>query len=393
MMTLRRLAAVVAVVAGLGPETLADSIDRRETFPAPAGAVTLSLDSEDRTLWPWTSADLSGRPSDPINLIVLGDADPRDVRQALMSLDGDRSALGFPPVAPFNCTWRDGIGVPETSWAEAEGWTGSAVGLECGDYGVLRVHLRLFRQGGMTLGGAHFELLIPGTTTHEVLSWEFAELFVQADLARSGFLLAPPEATPQINAAPTWRAIRWQVFNGVPASLRGLLGLPLANQASDVPIPNDGRATVLRLQHALEPERAHVRQDFIQSFDQVVPRPFCSAGPLDYVYVNGPLHFRFRVKTNPSGKYEARFSATGVLQVTPVNPLTGQPTGPTVSAVVPSRPDGPAHRSQLPATAVDTDDAGPEPAPGPRRRPLRPPRSGRRLRSHALKARVQTRRP
>jgi len=335
MMTLRTLAAVAVVtpLLGLAPETSAGSAGRKG-FPAPTGVVTLSLDSEDRTFWPWTGTDFSGQGSDPINLIVLGDADPRQVRQALMSLDGDRSALGFPPVAPFDCTWRDGIGVPETSWAAAEGWTGSTVGLECGDYGVLRVHLRLFRQGGMTLGGAHFELLIPGTTTHQVLSWEFAELFVKADLVRSGFLVAPPEATPPITTTPTWRAIRWQVFNGLPASLRGLLGLPIANQTSDVPIPNDGRASVLRLQQAFEPQSTDVRQDFVQPFDQVVPRPFCSAGPLDYVYVKGPLQFSFRVRTNKSGKYETRFSATGVLQVTPIDPLTGQPTGPTVPAVV-----------------------------------------------------------
>lgn len=335
MTTLRTLAAAAVAAALLDAAApAAASSTGREPFAAPDALVTLQLGSDSTTLWPWTGTDFSGRPSDPVNLIFLGDADPRLVRQALMSLDGERAALGFPPVPPFNCTWRDAIGAPQTSWAEAEGWTGSAIGLECGDYDPLRVHLRLFRQGGRTLGNAHVDLLIPGTTTHEVLSWEFAELFVKADLAHSGFLAAPPEATPPITTAPSWRAIRWQVFNGVPAPLRGLFGLPLANQTSDVPIPNDGRATLLRLYQTFGEETSDMRRDFIQPFNQVVPRPFCSSGPADYVYVQGPLHFSFRVKTNGSGGYQARFSATGVLQVTPINPLTGQPTGPTVQAVV-----------------------------------------------------------
>jgi len=336
MTTFRTLAAAAGVTALLATGAEAgNGSTGHERFPAPAGLVTLHFDSESATLWPWTGGDLSGQPSDPINLVFLGDADPRLVRQALMSLDGNRTEL--PAAPPFDCTWRDAIGAPETSWAEAEGWTGNAIGLECGDYGLLRVHLRLFRQGDMTLGGAHFELLIPGTTTHQVLSWEFAEWFVKADLERSGFLVTPPEATPPITTAPSWRSIRWQVFNGVPVPLRGLLGLPLGNQSADVPIPNDGLATILRLYQTLEAEKADVRQDFVHLFDRVVPRPFCSAGPLDYVYVQGPLQFSFRVQTNPSGKYEAHFSATGVLQVTPVNPLTGLPTGPTVPAIVSER--------------------------------------------------------
>jgi hypothetical protein len=303
-------------------------------LPVPAGLVTLRLDADSTRLWPWTGGDLSGEPSDPINLIFLGEADPRQVRQALLSVDGDRTSMGLPPVAPFNCAWRDAIGVPETSWAEAEGWTGNAIGLECGDYGGVRAHLRLFRHGGVTLGGAHFEVLITGTTTHEVLSWEFAEALVKGDLARGGFLSASPKLTPAITATPSWRTIRYQVFNGVPAALRLVLGLPTGNQTSDVPIPSDGRASVLRLYQRFEPEAASSRRDYIQYFDQIVPRPFCAAGPLDYVYVKGPLHFSFRVETDPSGHYAARFSATGALEVTPISPTTGQPTGATVPAIV-----------------------------------------------------------
>ena len=332
---MRKLFAIAAFLVLGSPAARGDGAG--EPFPEPAGQATLHLGSSDVRLWPWTGTDFSGRPSDPVNLVFLQDADPRLIRQALMSLSGDRSTMGLPPVAPFNCTWRDAIGAPQTSWAEGEGWTGSAVGLECGDYDPLRVHVRLFRHGDVTLGAAHFEVLIPGTTTHEVLSWEFAQAFVAGDLARSGFLAAAPEATAPVTTTPSWRVIRWQVFNGVPAALRGLLGLPLANQSSDVPVPNDGRATVLRVYQTLALEKTDIRRDYVQQFNQVVPRPFCATGPADYLYVQGPLHFRFRVLTDASGGYHARFSAMGVLQATPVNPLTGLPTGPTVPAVISER--------------------------------------------------------
>src|SRR5690349_3420478 len=62
---------------------------------APAPLVTVSLPGQTLTLWPFTGLGF-GEQSDPVNLIWIGRADPRALRAALLRLDGDRTALGFP---------------------------------------------------------------------------------------------------------------------------------------------------------------------------------------------------------------------------------------------------------------------------------------------------------
>lgn len=342
---MRTMALVVGALLALPhvPPARAQDVEAsHESEPGPPNLVTIPLGSSSATIWPFTGADLSGQPSDPINLIFQGDADPRLVRQALVSVDGNRSAYGFPDAFPFNCTWSDAIGRHQAAYAEDEGWTGSAIQLQCGAYNSLRFHLRLFREGSRTLGNVHFEVLIPGTTDHEVLAWEFAEQFVKVDLVRSGALTAEPVETDAINPAPTYRAIRHQVFNGLPVPLRAVLGLPLANQVSPIPIPSNGKATILGLSQSLQADQADIRVEFVHLFNQVIPKPFCSAGPLDFLKVDGPLQLAHRVQTNPSGRYAASFTASGVLNVTPVNPLTGQSTGPSYQAIVSE-----SHRSSV----------------------------------------------
>src|SRR5437763_8768761 len=72
--------------------------------PAPSGLVSVSLGSESLSLWPFTGSNFSGTPEDPINLIFLGKADPREIRASLMSLPG----TGRPgPLAGLTCTWDD----------------------------------------------------------------------------------------------------------------------------------------------------------------------------------------------------------------------------------------------------------------------------------------------
>jgi len=105
-----------------------------QTFPPPAGLVVVPLGADSETLWPFTGTGVPGEASDPINLIFQGDADPRPIRQALLALDGDRTAFGFPAAFPFNCTWADAIGRQQTAYAAAEGWQGSSIQMQCGDY-------------------------------------------------------------------------------------------------------------------------------------------------------------------------------------------------------------------------------------------------------------------
>jgi hypothetical protein len=298
--------------------------------PAPSG---LEAVAGAGTFWPYTGTDYSGSPSDPVNLVFLGDADPRLIRQTLLGLDGNRSA--HPLLAGFDCTWRDAIGKPQTSYSDGEGWQGSAIQLECGDYASLRAHLRLFRQGAYTLGGAHLEVQIPGTSEHEVLSWIIPRELVAFDLERSGYLMDAEYATA-LTPVPSFRAVRYQVLNGLPVALRAALGLPTTPQTSDWPIPNDGRAWVLTLWGQLEATRSDTVVEFDHPFGQYIPKPFCSSGG-DLVYVSGALHMVHRVQTNPSGKYGSQFEASGVLQVVPVVP-PGPPTEAAISEV---------YRSQL----------------------------------------------
>jgi hypothetical protein len=307
--------------------------------PPPTDLVSVP---EAGVFWPYTGRDYSGAPTDPINLVFLGDADPRLIRQALLALDGDRTSFGFPNQFPFNCTWADAIGSPQTGYSDEAGWQGSAVQLECGEYATVRTHLRLFRQGPYTLGGAHLEVQIPGTSSHEALSWEVPQALVTVDMIRSG--LAAPQAgqTDAITPVPVYRSIRYQVLNGVPGALRTALGLPTGELTTDVPIPNDGVATILTLGGELVRAASEVVVEFDHLFGQAVPKPFCSTGPADWLYVAGSLHMVHRVRTDEDGRYAARFLATGTLQVVPIDPQTGEFLGEPIEASV-----WEAHRSLI----------------------------------------------
>ncbi len=301
----------------------------------PADLTTVNLGSKSIEFWPYTGTNFSGAPQDPVNLIFVGQADPRDIRAALFSLDGDRSAFGLPPQAPFNSIWEDAIGNVQTAYSSSNEWTGSAIQLACGGYGPIRVHLRLFRMDDWTIANAHFELLIPGTTDHQVLSWELAKQFVTIDMLRTGLLdeSIPMMPTDQINQ-PNFRNIPAMVYNLLPVELRGLIGGPLGDVAVDVPIAGDGHATVFNLAASVERISGTSIQDFIVDFNQVVPKPFCASGPYDYVQVEGPVHLYQESELGENGKFRMIFRAEGELLVTPINPLTGEVVGATMPAIV-----------------------------------------------------------
>jgi len=307
----------------------------RSPVPAPAPLTTLSVAGESRTLWPYLNSDLSSAPEDPVSLVFRGQADPRSIRAALFNLNGDRSAFGFPNVAPFNCTWSDAIGDVQAGFSQENGWVGSAIQLACGAFGPMRFHVRLFGMGnGWTLGGAHFEVLIPGTTTHQVLSWELAEQLVTVDLLRTGLLdpANPIGGTGSINASP-FRTIPAVIYNGLPAELRAAIGGPAADQTDDVPIQNDGSATVFNLVGVAPQTAGTALQDFTIQFNQVIPKPFCASSPADFVLVQGPVHLTETTQTTATD-YRTQFHATGTLTVTPIDIATGTPSGATFSATV-----------------------------------------------------------
>ncbi len=301
--------------------------------PPPGLLVPIALPGGSLSIWPYTGMDFSGTPQDPLNLVFTGKSDPRAVRSVLMALDGNRTAFGMPPVYPFNCTWSDAIGDLQTSYNAHADWVGSAIQLACGNYGPVRFHVRLFEAGGTTLGNAHFELLIPGTADHQVLSWELAEQLVTVDFVRSGLLdpADPIGSTGAINNAP-FREIPAQIYNGIPADLKALIGGPAGTVTAAVPIGSDGRASVFHL-GAEAQSAAGSEQSFVIQYGQVIPRPFCASGP-EYLYVEGPVSLRKTVQMNGHGELTTEFDASGRLRLTPVNPVTGAPTGPTYEAEV-----------------------------------------------------------
>ena len=299
------------------------SLSEASSEPAPQGVISVSASGVTRQFWPFTGTSFDGTPQDPINLIFTGESDPRSIRAALLSLNGDRTALGFPNAFPFDCTWSDAIGGVQTAYDAEVGWVGSAIQLQCGDFGPIRFHLRLFEAGDYTVAGVHFELLIPNTTEHQVLSWELAERLVVADFVRSGLLAAPPSITGGINPAP-WKTIPVQIYNGLPIPLRVAIGGPIDNVMTPVPRGSDGRATILQLGRSVTATATIDRQDFVVNFNQIIPKPFCASGTHDYVLVQGPVDFRQQVVVTPSGNYHSQFHAQGRLVLTPVNPLTGQ---------------------------------------------------------------------
>ena len=296
--------------------------DQNDPAP-PAGLVTV----DGSTFWPYTGENFTGTPQDPINAIFTGYADPLRIRAALRRLDGNRTAFGMPNVAPFNCTWKDAIGDEQTGFGEAEGWTGSAVQLACGDWS-LRFHLRLFAEGSVTLAGTHWDLNVPGTNEHEVISWEVPEQLLAVDMIRSGLLAGAPTLTAQINAAPTFRVIRAPVYAGIPPQLKAIAGI-----TAGPAIPTDGRARLFNI-GTEEPIVADVvEQQFTIQFNQFIPKPFCG-GPADFLFVQGPIVFTGVARVTPSGTYHRESTATADLTAVPVNPLTGQPIGAPLRGLV-----------------------------------------------------------
>lgn len=301
------------------------SSEKNDADVVPAPIASAVLGDRSAEFWPYTGANFSGTPQDPINLVFFGENDPRQIRAALMSLSGDRSAFGFPAAFPFNCTWSDAIGNVQTAYSADAAWLASSVQLECGPYGPIRFHMRLFRAGTATLGNVHFELLIPGTTEHEVLSWKLAQDLVTADLVRSGLLGRAPAPTAMLH--PTeFHEIRAPIYNGLPVPLRAAIGGPLSNVTTNVPIRSSGVAMMFDLARSVEVVPGEDIENFVVTWNQVVPKPFCSQGPSSYVLVQGPLTLQQRAGIDASGVYAADFSATGTLQLTPVNPLTSPPT-------------------------------------------------------------------
>ena len=304
------------------------------------------------SFWPYTGTSLTDSPMDPINLVFKGQADPTQIREALMSLDGDRSPL-FPDMPPFNLPWTDAVGGDvQTTYLQEGGWEGCVIQLTLGEYTGLRVHLRLFAtglndgQGGTwSLGGAHFEMMIPGTSEHQVLSWELAEKVVKFDLARTGLLAASPVSTGQINATPSFRGIPTFIYNPLVEDPLGqmlltVLGYPVAAQTQDYPLPSDGEGTLLCLGGALPITADSYTNTVVIEYGQAIPRPVCSSGPYDWLYVTGPVTFSTTVHVNKDGRFQYKSTYDGLLNAVPIDISTFEPIGLPFDAQIMGKQNG-----------------------------------------------------
>jgi len=319
-------------------------------LPAPpAELAAISFLGEDLTLWPYTGTSFDGTPSDPINLVFVGKSDPVAIRAALLALDGNRP--GLPPVFPFTARWEEAIGNVQTAYTAEGGWGGSVIQLQLGSYESIRFHLRLFgtgvpygEDGEWVLGAAHMDVLIPGTTDHQVLSWEIPAQIVVADLLRSGLLdsTVPLGSTGPISQAPSFREIPAVIYNALPAELLALVGGPAQPVSEDVPLPNSGQAVLLNLGTAPTVEPGVAVSTLHLEFGQLVPRPFCMQGPYDYLYVTGPVDFEKTAEVTTAGVYQVTATYRGTLSATPfdvtVNPP--QPAGEPFVAQVSGNQNG-----------------------------------------------------
>jgi hypothetical protein len=349
---------VVALVAYTGCDRSADSVAGNSTSaddafvaamasfppqqtPPPPGLVTVSIGSASLEFWPYTGENFSGQGQDPINLIFHGNVDPLKVREALMSLDGNRTAFGFPDEFPFNARWTDAIGNVQVGYGSNTGWTGGVVQLACGDYHIARFHIRLFKLGDWTVGNAHFEILIPGTSDHQVLNWELAEQFVIADFVRSGLLDAsvPMVPTQQINPSP-YMTIPAILYNELPVELRAAIGGPLGDVTEDVPRGTDGHAMILNVAGDITPQPGIWQEVAVSHFDIVTVKPFCETSEYDYVHLGGDVDLNQVTELTADGQYIVTFRAEGQLAVTPIDPTYGTPAGEPMKALAREHHDG-----------------------------------------------------
>ncbi len=183
-------------------------------------------------------------PSDPVNLVFVGDADPLRIRTALLSLTPDRDP-NWEIVAGRFARWRDAIGHLHATHAGDHGWCASAVQLELGRYKGSRAHLRLFAYESFTLGAAHVEFLPKGDYRHQVVSWELGEELVAQELIRAGVLAEPPVRVGPIETGLE-RTIPAALVLAAPTGLASLARLPRGTLAP-APIRGNGYVSALML--------------------------------------------------------------------------------------------------------------------------------------------------
>jgi hypothetical protein len=136
-----------------------------------------------------------------------------------------------------------------------------------------------------------------------------------------------------INPSPTFREIPYYIWEAMPPELQYLVG-GIPGSLGNFPIPCNVNATVFHMAGSVGGQPQVATQDFVINFDIIMPKPFCATSAYDYVQVEGPVHLRQKVVYTPSGNFISQFHANGHLNLTPINPITGNPIGDTYQAVI-----------------------------------------------------------
>jgi len=302
---------------------------------APGGLVPVSFGGNTLMVWPLTGGDFEGDVADPLNIVFAGEVDVLSLRAALRSLDGNRTAFGLPNAPPFNCTWTDASGEMQTAYTDEGGWVANPVQLQCGDYGPVRFHIRLFPAGDWVVAGTHFDLLIPGTSQHRVISWELAEQMIYIDFVRSG-LVNPATGVahaPLSTPGPAGDVIEAPLYNGLPPSLQAVLGV-VPNGSGNYVALTDGAALVLDVMTRTPVVPDVTESSFTIEFGQSIPRPYCATGPNDWVHVTGPMDISTRFQVNERGQMQSHNVLRATLEIAPFDLSTGLPAGPMFRAHV-----------------------------------------------------------
>ena len=142
------------------------------------------------------------------------------------------------------------------------------------------------------------------------------------------------------------------LYNELPVELRMLIEGPLEDVTEDVPINTDGHAMILNLADRSDYAPGSTHEFLTLTYGQVIPKPFCASGPADYVWVSGPVELEQSVTLTPGGTFTMSFQAKGKLDVTPVNPMTGEPIGETMTAHVRQQHQSMMNNSHFSATGT-----------------------------------------
>lgn len=311
----------------------------------PRGLVTVSFAGSNLRVWPYAGKDFSGDGTHLANVFFVGEADLLQIRAALESLDGDRTAYGFPSELPYNDRWHDTPSDARTGYAERAGWVGDVVQLELGDDSVAHFSLLLFQtrqpfggDGVWTFGAAFLEYLPSNGVEPRVIDWETAEEIVKADFLRSGLLdeTTPFVPTGTIHSSPAFRQIPRAFYNQLPQDAIDAIDGPPKPVSGPVPIPSDGRGIVLNLARSVPIQPGLATYAGIMPVDQIMRQPICASGGHSFVRIVGPFNVTMLMEVTAAGGYRFNAEMRGVLTMTPVDISTEPPTpiGPPVPVAV-----------------------------------------------------------